>query len=51
MWAVVDHVLSGLVIGVGVLASVLGLIVAGFGVSRRRAASEQARATQGWAKV
>jgi hypothetical protein len=35
MWAIVDRVLSILVVGVGLMASLVGLMVAGFGFTRR----------------
>jgi hypothetical protein len=47
MVAILDHVLSGLVIGVGALALILGTIVAGFGVANRRRSAR--RPAQGWA--
>lgn len=50
MWAVVDHMLSGLVIGVGVLGAVLGLVVAGFGVARKAGADDES-VSESWAQV
>lgn len=35
---VVDDVMSVLVVGVGIMASLLGMVVAGFGLARRQRA-------------
>ena len=38
MLGLVDDVMSVLVVGVGILASLLGMVVAGFGLARRQRA-------------